>query len=120
MNKVSLLSGVRAALLSSAFALFTLSSSAQTFLGTNAPGTAQTFSFTPGAGATNLALSVAGGSAAYSHLLLKAGTVPNDTNYDFIASLDGAGNAINLEAPQFQITNYVARVRTPVASLQHA
>lgn len=119
MNRTSWRHGVRVAFVFCGFALFTLSTLAQTFVGTNAPGAAQNFAFTPGAGATNLAVAVAGSGSTYSHLLLRAGIAPTDTDYDFIAQLDGSGNAINLEGPQFKLTNYIARVRTPSSSLTH-
>jgi hypothetical protein len=119
MNRNSLLHGVRVAFVFCGLALFQLPTHAQSFVGTNAPGSAQNFAFTLGPSVTNLSVAVAGSGSTYSHLLLRAGLAPTDTDYDFIAQLDGAGNAINLEAPQFKLTNYVARVRTPVGSLTH-
>src|SRR5678815_3571893 len=46
---------------------------AQTFSGTNAPNTGTNFSFTVGAGATNLSLVISNSATAYSHLYLKRG-----------------------------------------------
>ncbi len=101
-------------------ALLTLNLSAQTFSGTNAPGTFQDFALSLGPGATNLAITVPGTASAFSHLLLKAGGAPSDTSYDFIALANGEANSINLEAPEFAVTNYVLRVRTPTNSLSHS
>jgi len=111
--------GVRVAFVFCGFALLTLRSHAQSFIGTNAPGGAQNIAFTPGASSTNISVAVAGSGSTFSHLLLRAGIAPTDTDYDFIAQLDGAGNAVNLESPQFKLTNYIARVRTPLNSLTH-
>jgi len=119
MKRNSLMHGARVAFVLCGLALLPQSTSAQTFSGTNAPGVAQDFAFSPGAGSTNLSLAVGGNSSSYSHLLLRAGLAPTDTDYDFVAQLDGLGNAINLEAPQFKLTNYFARVRTPASSLAH-
>ena len=87
--------------------------------GTNQPGTAQNFSINVSAGVSNLAVSVDNAPTVYSHLLLKAGVAPSDTDYDFVAAQNGGANAINLEAPEFKATNYVLRVRTPSGSLAH-
>jgi len=92
---------------------------AQTFFGTNAPGTAQDFAFTIAPGATNLSVTVAGTATNFSHLLLKKGGTPSDSDFDFIAQLDGVTNAINLELPELVATNYGLRVRTPTNSLAH-
>ena len=93
---------------------------AQSFSGVNSPGGFQDFPFSTGVGATNLAITLPGTPSAFSHLLLKAGGSPSDTNYDFIALANGTTNVINLEAPEFKATNYVLRVRTPVTSLTHS
>lgn len=90
-----------------------------TLTGTNQPGAAMDFSIPLGPGATNLSLSVAGTASSYSQLLLRAGVAPSATNYDYIALQTGQGNAINLEAPEFKLTNYVLRVFTPTNSLAH-
>ncbi|MGC3960347.1 MAG: PPC domain-containing protein [Verrucomicrobiota bacterium] len=45
---------------------------------------------------------------------------PSDVAYDFIASQNGSANGINLEAPEFKLTNYVLRVRTPASSAAHS
>ncbi|HXU76815.1 MAG TPA: hypothetical protein VN794_09615, partial [Methylomirabilota bacterium] len=60
-----------------------------------------------------------GTTNSFSHLLLKRGVAPSDTSYDFIALANGQTNAINLESPEFAVTNYVLRVRTPTNSLAH-
>ena len=91
-----------------------------TLTGTNQPGTVRDFPFALSAGTTNLSIHVGGALTTYSHLLLKAGAPPSDTNYDFLAAESGKANAINLEAPEFRLTNYVLRVRTPSNSLAHA
>src|SRR4030095_1453971 len=88
-----------------------------TLTGTNQPGTARDFPLALSAGTTNLSIQVGGALTTYSHLLLKAGAPPSDTNYDFLAAESGKANAINLEAPEFRLTNYVLRVRTPSNSL---
>jgi large repetitive protein len=101
-------------------ACFTQATFAINFPGTNAPGATSDFPFTTGAGATNLSLTISNTLTAYSHLLLKAGGTPSDTNYDFIAQIDGPTNAINLEAPELKPTNWVLRVRTPLSSLTNS
>src|SRR5262249_9340402 len=63
-------------------ALLSRNVSAQTFVGTNQPGTFQDFPLTVSAGATNLAISIGGSSTTFSDLLLKAGGAPSDTNFD--------------------------------------
>src|SRR2546426_1450498 len=100
--------------------LLALNLSAQTFSGTNAPGTFHDFPLSLGAGATNLAVTVTGSPTAFSHLVLKAGGAPSDISYDFIALANGEANSINLEAPEFAVTNYVLRMRTPTNSLTHS
>src|ERR1041385_2368711 len=100
--------------------LLALNLSAQTFSGTNTPGAFQDFAINLGLGATNLAISVPGSPTAFSHLLLKAGATPSDTSYDFIALADGQANFINLEAPEFKVTNFFLRVETPTNSLPNS
>lgn len=119
MNCIRLLPGVRGAVVIFGLALTIHSASAQTFQGTNQPGTASDFAFTVGAASTNLSVAVNGSLTTFSHLLLKAGAPPSDTNYDFIAAQDGVGNSINLELPQLLRTSYIARVRTPANSAVH-
>src|SRR5437762_10906243 len=99
--------------------LLALNLSAQTFSGTNSPGTFHDFPLTLAPGATNLAVTVTGSPTAFSHLLIKAVGAPSDINYDFIALANGEANSINLEAPEFAVTNYVLRVSTPTTSLTH-
>src|SRR3954470_3019354 len=79
---------------------------AQSLAGTNAPGAATNFSIVVPAGATNFSLVVSNNSTAYSHLLLKKGGTPTDTDYDFISRLNGRTNQINLELPQFASGSY--------------
>jgi len=90
-----------------------------TLTGSNLPGATRDFPINIPAGVTNVAISIDGTATGFSHLLLRAGAVPTDTTYDFIASLDGQPNAINLETPQLTPANYTLRVRTPLASLAH-
>jgi hypothetical protein len=101
------------------FSLCHLAAQSFTLTGTNQPGTTTDFAIPLPAGTTNLSFSVAGNNTTYSHLLLKAGATPNDLDYDFIAAQNGATNALNLEAPEFKLTNYVVRVRTPAGSAAH-
>jgi hypothetical protein len=89
---------------------------AQIFPGTNAPGTGTNFTFTVGAGATNLSLVVSNNASTYSYLLVKLGGAPTDTVFDFASRLNGQTNQINLEAPQFALGSYGLRVSTPAAS----
>lgn len=91
-----------------------------TFTGTNQPGATADFPVTLTAGTTNVSFSIAGNGASYSHLLLKAGATPSDLDHDYLAAQTGTTNAINLEAPEFKLTNYVVRVRTPASSAAHS
>src|SRR5437867_2363861 len=100
-------------------ALRPASCGAQVFTGSNVPGGFQDFNITIGAGVTNLAITLPGNSSAFSHLLLSKGVAPSDSSYDFIALANGQTNAVNLEPPEFTVTNYVLRVRTPTNSLTH-
>ena len=93
---------------------------AQTFIGTNAPGQGTNYNFSVGAGATNLSLVISNASSTYSYLLLARGRTPTDTDFDFISRINGATNQINLQGPEFVATNYGLRVLTPAASLTHA
>src|SRR5882757_2963620 len=93
---------------------------AQTYNGTNAPGAFTDFNINLGAGSTNLSITVDATNGAYSYLLLKKGATPSNSSYDFIALANGQTNAINLEAPEFTVTNYVVRVSTPASSTTHA
>lgn len=98
----------------------TVDTSAQTFIGTNAPGAATNYSFTVGVGATNLSLIISNAPATYSYLRLAKGRTPTDTDFDFISRLNGATNRINLQSPEFVVTNYGLRVSTPAGSTTHA
>ena len=86
------------------------------FTGTNGPGHSSLYSFSLGAGATNLSLNVSNTGPAFSHLLLRKGSVPDDDHFDFIAHFDGRDNRINLERPELTATNYFLAVRTPTNS----
>ena len=98
-------------------ALAVPSSQAQPFVGTNSPGQSTHFTFTLGAGATNLSLVISNSAAAYSWLFLTNGGVPPTTNnYEFTSRLVGLTNQINLEAPQFATGTYGLLVFTPTAS----
>src|SRR5688572_20567935 len=99
--------------------LGTLPVLAQTFSGTNAPGSATNFSLTLTAASTNLSIIVAGNSSAYSHLLLKRGSAPTDLDYDFISAFNGQTTALHLEIPELSAGDYFIRVRTPVGSQIH-
>jgi hypothetical protein len=103
----------------SAMAL-TFTAAAQTFSGINAPNTGTDFSFTVGAGATNLSLVVSNSATAYSHLYLKRGGPAATNDFDFVARLNGQTNQINLELPEFTATSYGLRVFTPGTSAQDA
>jgi len=94
--------------------------SAQTYSGTNAPGQGTNFSFSLGAGATNLSLVVSNNSTTYAYLLLAKGRTPTDTDFDFVSRINGATNQINLQGPEFVVTNYGLRVLTPAASTADA
>ena len=98
----------------------TFPTAAQTFSGTNAPNTGTNFSFTVGAGATNLSLVISNSATVYSHMYLKRGGPAATNDFDFVARLNGQTNQINLELPEFAVTNYGLRVVTPATSLQHA
>ena len=98
------------------FCLLGLSASGQTFVGTNSPGQGTNYTFTIGAGATNLSLVISNNASAYSYLLVKRGGTPTDTFFDFAARLDGQTNEINLEMPEFATGTYGLRVSTPAAS----
>ena len=73
MIQKRLLAYLRAVVLGGLAVSLPVEISAQTFSGTNAPGDAQDFAITVGAGATNLSLTVGGSATTYSHLLLKRG-----------------------------------------------
>ena len=93
---------------------------AQTFIGTNAPGQGTNFAFTISAAATNLSLVISNWTSVYSYLLLAKGRMPTESDFDYISRLNGATNQINLEQPEFAVTNYGLRVFTPTSSLGHA
>src|SRR6476660_1792648 len=98
----------------------TFSTAAQSFSGTNAPNTSTNFSFTIGAGATNLSLVISNSTTVYSHLYLKRGGPTTTNDFDFVARLNGQTNQINLELPEFMATSYGLRVFTPGTSAQDA
>src|SRR3954471_21852383 len=92
--------------------LSTLCLSAQTFTGPNIPGASSDFDFTIAGSSTNLSVIVPGNSTSYSELLLKRGTPPTDTSYDFISKVPGQTNSIHLELPEAAPGTYFIRVRT--------
>ena len=92
----------------------------QAFTGTNAPDVGTNFTVSMGATATNLSFTVAGTASAYSYLLVRKGSVPTDTIYDFSSQLNGQTNAIHLEQPEASPGTYFVRVRTPAGSQTHA
>ncbi len=92
---------------------------AQTFNGTNPSGGASQYSFQVGSGATNMSVTVAGDGAAYSYLLLRKGSNPTDTSYDYSSQDAGRGNAVCLEQPELSAGTWYARVKTPTTSATH-
>src|SRR5580765_4576427 len=92
---------------------------AQTFIGTNSPGQGTNYTFSTTAAATNLSLVISNSAGAYSYLMLKKGGTPTDTDFDFVARVSGQTNEINLELPEFAVTNYGLRVSTPGSSATH-
>jgi large repetitive protein len=93
---------------------------AQTFIGTNSPGQGSNYTFTTTAAATNLSLVISNSASTYSYLMLKKGGAPSDTDFDFVARVSGQTNEINLELPEYAVTNYGVRVSTPGASATHS
>ncbi len=101
-------------------ALLSLASvNGQVFTGTNLPDTSSTFSFSLTAAATNVSITLGGSGSSYSYLMLKRGSSPTDTVYDFSSQSAGQTNAINLEQPELAAGTYWVRVRTPAASQAH-
>ncbi len=94
--------------------------SAQVFTGSNAPNTGTTFSVPVGTGTTNLSITVGGTASAYSYVLVRKGTAPTETAYDFSSQVNGQTNAIYLEEPEVSAGTYYVRVSTPAASPSHA
>ncbi len=90
------------------------------FTATNQPGTATTFSFQITPAETNLSMRIANTAAAYSHLYLKRGSPPAESDFEFRASIDGQDNAIHLETPELGTGEYFLMVRTPPGSAEHA
>ena len=91
---------------------------AQTFTGSNSSGAATNFSFSLNAAATNLSVIIPANGGAFSHLLIRKGSAPTDTDYDFVAA-SGQTNALHLEMPELSPGTYFIRVRTPAASPPH-
>ena len=100
--------------------LASLSLLSQTFTGTNAPNVGTNFAVSVSAAATNLSFTVAGTALAYSYLLVRKGSAPTDTTYDFSSQVNGQTNAIHLEQPEASPGIYFVRVRTPAGSQTHA
>lgn len=92
----------------------------QTFVGTNAPNTGTNFNFSVAAPIATLAITLPNSGPAYSHLLLKKGTPPTDTSYDFISDFNSTSNYINLGGVETTPGTYYLRVRTPSNSPTHA
>jgi hypothetical protein len=94
---------------------------AQNFTGNNQPGNGSLFSFTLGAGVTNLSLSVSNSSTAYSYLFLKRGNGASAGTYDFVSRMNKTNNSVNLELPDLTPgTDYSLWVQTPTNSATHA
>jgi hypothetical protein len=106
----------------SCFALLisTFTLSAQTFGGLNLPGASSDFNFTIDGTVTNISVIVPGSATAYSDVLLKRGTPPTDTSYDYISKLTSTTNSIHLEAPELSPGTYFIKVRTPSGSATHS
>jgi hypothetical protein len=96
------------------------SAQAQVFTGTNLPGTFTNISFVLDVAATNLSITVGGSSSAFSFLMLKRGSAPTDTVYDFSSQTAGQTNGIYLERPELSAGTYWVRVRTPAGSQAHS
>ena len=97
------------------------SNQAQTFSGTNAPGSGSGFTIPVPAAATNLSLVLSNTASSWAYLFLKRGAPATETDFDFVSRLDGRANQINLEPPQFVAgTTYGLRVSTPAASARTA
>ncbi|HTD87315.1 MAG TPA: hypothetical protein VK850_12125, partial [Candidatus Binatia bacterium] len=101
-------------------AIFATSTMGQTLVGTNTPGTARNFTFTIVPGVTNFQMVVSNAPTAFSHLLVKRGVAPTDTDYEYSSTWDGSTNLIYLETPEVVATNFFIRVRTPANSLTHS
>ena len=97
-----------------------LSASAQVFIGTNAPGTATNYPVVVDASTANLSFTVAGTASTYSYVLVRRGSAPTDSTYDFSSQVNGQTNAVHLEQPEVAPGTYYVRVRTPAGSLTHA
>lgn len=103
-----------------AYAAALLGVPAQTLIGTNAPGAASEFNIILSGSVTNLALTVKGTASAYSHVLIRKGSPPTDSSYDFSSRLNGQTNGIYLETPEVSSGTYFIRVVTPAGSQTHA
>jgi large repetitive protein len=97
-----------------------MNASAQVFTGTNAPGNGTNFTLTVNAGTTNLSLTLGGTASAYSYLLVRKGSMPTDTVYDFSSMLSGQTNALYLEQPEVATGPLYIRVLTPSGSQTNA
>ena len=91
----------------------------QLFTGTNAPGGSTNFTFTIGAGATNLALVLPGTGSAYSYVFVRKGAPATESSYDFSSQVSGDTNALYLEQPEVAPGTYYVHVSTPVESGLH-
>ena len=93
---------------------------AQTFTGINAPNVATNFAVSISAATTNLSFTLGGTASAYSYLMIRKGSLPTDTSYDFSSQVNGQTNALHLEQPEVSPGTYYIRVKTPAGSLTHA
>ncbi|HKQ38988.1 MAG TPA: hypothetical protein VJ063_13000, partial [Verrucomicrobiae bacterium] len=102
-------------------ALFASSALGQNpLVGTNTPGTARNFTFSIVPGVTNFQMILSNTPTVFSHLLVKRGSAPTDTDYEYSSTWDGSTNSIFLETPEVAVTNFYIRVRTPANSLTHS
>jgi hypothetical protein len=95
------------------------SAGAEIYTGNNAPGASSSFVIEVDSGTTNLSFIVPGNAASFSHLLVKKGSAPLDTSYDYSAQADKQTNAVHLELPEAAPGTYYVRVRTPLTSQTH-
>src|SRR5687767_1562511 len=82
------------------------------FSGTNAPNAFTEFSVTVDESVTNISFVLSGTATSYSHLLVKKGAPPSDTDFDYISAQAGKTNSVNLELPDLGVGVYHIRVQT--------
>lgn len=94
---------------------------AQTFTGSNNPGTAQDFSISVSAPQTGLSVATTNNNgSAFSHLYLKSNGTATELNFDWAARFDGVQNEIHLERPELVTGSYGLHIATPANSGTHA